>query len=584
MIEKRVIRHKNRRFESKELPSQTALRLRSDKNKRLVPDEEDNVFAAVSQMCSEPVLARDRDKTQAVVRESLDEKLVESPQLVLRSDRNKALIPDVDDTQVSVAAGEKMLLKALNSPRINWHNELPDEPDMPDSVEEEETVVPSSQIRPQVGRASVDLLESEYAFTQYIKKLIPMAIVGGRLYLFQAPCYRLLSDQEILTEIKAALPRDLRKDISMAFLKRAITQLKTEKDLQIDLEEINYNPYDVIFANGIYNVQTGHMRDGCPMDCYIAANAAKFRPKKGKKIKFNDTERAVVDDFFTQASGGDKEIEHLIWTTLGVMLSTEAKFKAFFYLFGPPDTGKSLFGTLVTRLIGAENCANILLNEVDAKYHGAELRGKLANISLDQPSVVIRNIGVFKQLTSGGSDVVTVEKKFGPVERLESRFIKFLFAGNHLPRLRENDDAFWTRMVLVPFENRVEKEDRDPDLLEKLLDRSDYIILRALKHYKAFLDNNMRFPACRRSEELKNGYIPVSPNEKVRMFVDECCELVPDAQAMTQELYACYCGFCQSNGYSAETIKAFSTILKREVPLDTFRQNSQRGYRGIRIK
>ena len=292
----------------------------------------------------------------------------------------------------------------------------------------------------------------------------------------------------------------------------------------------------------------------------------------------------MVDDFFEQASGGDKEIERLIWTTLGVMLSTEAKFKAFFYLFGPPDTGKSLFGTLVTRLIGAENCANILLNEVDAKYHGAELRGKLANISLDQPSVVIRNIGVFKQLTSGGSDVVTVEKKFGPVERLESRFIKFLFAGNHLPRLRENDDAFWTRMVLVPFENKVEKEDRDPDLLEKLLDRSDYIILRALKHDKAFLDNNMRFPACRRSEELKNGYIPVSPNEKVRMFVDECCELVPDAQAMTQELYACYCGFCQSNGYSAETIKAFSTILKREVPLDTFRQNSQRGYRGIRIK
>ena len=65
--------------------------------------------------------------------------------IVLRSDRNKALIPDGDDTQVSVATGEKMLLKALNSPRINWHDgEMPDEPDMPDSVEEEETVVPSS--------------------------------------------------------------------------------------------------------------------------------------------------------------------------------------------------------------------------------------------------------------------------------------------------------------------------------------------------------------------------------------------------------------------------------------------------------
>ena len=126
----------------------------------------------------------------------------------------------------------------------------------------------------------MDLLESEYAFTQYIKKLIPMAIVGGRLYLFQAPCYRLLSDQEILTEIKAALPRDLRKDISMAFLKRAITQLKTEKDLQIDLEEINYNPYDVIFANGIYNVQTGHMRDGCP-------NSVRKREKRSSPMTQN---------------------------------------------------------------------------------------------------------------------------------------------------------------------------------------------------------------------------------------------------------------------------------------------------------
>lgn len=88
----------------------------------------------------------------------------------------------------------------------------------------------------------------------------------------------------------------------MSFLKRAITQLKTEKDLRIDIDDVDYDPYDVIFANGIYNVKTGQMRDGCPMDCYIAANAVKFRPKKGKKIKFNDTERAVVDDFFTQAS------------------------------------------------------------------------------------------------------------------------------------------------------------------------------------------------------------------------------------------------------------------------------------------
>ena len=90
--------------------------------------------------------------------------------------------------------------------------------------------------------------------------------------------------------------------------------------------------------------------------------------------------------------------------------------------------------------------------------------------------IIIKDIGLFKQLTSGGSDVVTAEKKFGALGRPESRFIKFLFAGNHLPRLRETDDAFWSRMVLVPFENQIKREERDPDLLDKLLKRSDYII------------------------------------------------------------------------------------------------------------
>ena len=94
--------------------------------------------------------------------------------------------------------------------------------------------------------------------------------------------------------------------------------------------------------------------------------------------------------------------------------------------------------------------------------------------------IIIKDIGLFKQLTSGGSDVVTAEKKFGALGRPESRFIKFLFAGNHLPRLRETDNAFWSRMVLVPFENQIKQEERDPDLLDKLLKRSDECVKKKL--------------------------------------------------------------------------------------------------------
>lgn len=238
--------------------------------------------------------------------------------------------------------------------------------------------------------APVSLLENEYALAQYVKKLIPMAIIGGHLYLFQPPCFRALDDTEIQTEIKAALPTNIRSEVTMACLKRVVNQLKTEKDLQVDLGTVHYDPYDFVFANGVYNIETQQMREGRPADCFIAANATEFHPKRGKNSQYKD----VVDRFFADASGGDREIEALMWTTIGAMLSTEARFKAFFYLYGPPDTGKSLFGKLIMRLVGQENCGNIQLHEIDAKYHGAELRGKLANINLDQPSVVIKNIGV----------------------------------------------------------------------------------------------------------------------------------------------------------------------------------------------
>lgn len=452
----------------------------------------------------------------------------------------------------------------------------------------EDTILPHPPLLPdtfEVGRAtevhgpshlSANLVDDEYALTQYVKSLIPMVLIDGRLHLFREPCFRPLDDRELLTEIKAALPVEIRSKVPMPRLKRVLEQLRTEQDLERDLDRVAYDPCEIVFSNGVYNVKTREKRAGVPADLFVGANGTAFRPKRGK-------EGPNADAFFYEASSGDKEIEALMWTALGAMFSTEAKFKAFFYLYGPPDTGKSLFGKLCLRLIGAENCANILLHEIDAKYHGAELRGKLANISLDQPSVVIKNIGVFKQLTSGGSDVVTVEKKFGTIDRLDSRFVKFMFAGNQLPRLREYDEAFWSRMVLIPFEHQIPREQRDPNMLEKLLREKDYLIRKALKHYAKFLERGMRFPACRRAEELKCGVSITSPTDRVRQFVAACCELDTEARTLTRDLFARFYEFCREHGYHSGSEKAFSSCLKNELGFEPYRYASQRGYIGLRI-
>lgn len=228
-----------------------------------------------------------------------------------------------DETCPTIPAGEDLLLKALRAPT----NHEPDQPHVPDIAEE--TILPVVKKKLSVSAAPiaapVSLIDNEYALAQYVKKLIPMAIIGGHLYLFQPPCFRALDDTEIQTEIKAALPTNIRSEVTMACLKRVVNQLKTEKDLQIDLAVVRYDPHDFVFANGVYNLSAQQMREGRPADCFIAANAAEFHPKKGKNNQYKD----AVDRFFAEASGGDREIEALMWTTIGAMLSTEARFKAF---------------------------------------------------------------------------------------------------------------------------------------------------------------------------------------------------------------------------------------------------------------
>ena len=230
------------------------------------------------------------------------------------------------DQEVTSDAGpsaEEIMLKALQAPA----NHEPDQPHVPD-ISEEETILPVVRKGVSVSAAPitapVSLLDNEYALAQYVKKLIPMAIIGGHLHLFQAPCFRALDDTEIQTEIKAALPPNIRSEVTMACLKRVVNQLKTEKDLQIDLNTVRYDPHDFVFANGVYDIAAQQMREGRPADCFIAANATEFHPKRGKNSQYKD----VVDRFFAEASGGDREIEALMWTTIGAMLSTEARFKA----------------------------------------------------------------------------------------------------------------------------------------------------------------------------------------------------------------------------------------------------------------
>jgi putative DNA primase/helicase len=86
-------------------------------------------------------------------------------------------------------------------------------------------------------------------------------------------------------------------------------------------------------------------------------------------------------------------------------------------LDGPGDTGKSTLLALFEELLGTRNVSNATLQSIaHDRFAGADLYGKLANISADLDAKAIQSTGVFKILT-GGQDSLRVEPSTATLSR-----------------------------------------------------------------------------------------------------------------------------------------------------------------------
>lgn len=420
------------------------------------------------------------------------------------------------------------------------------------------------------------IVQDEYQFARALQKLCPFAVIDKKLHIFQSPVFVSGERMVLETAIKRLIDGTAMQGATMTQIDRAIRQLETEPQLQVDLEQVHYDPAELVFRNGVYNVITHEMRAATPSDYFLFCNQTEFWPKE-----VQSGETAV--QFFDMLSNGDPEIERLLFTVLGAMMSTESRFKSFFYLVGPPNTGKSTFTVLCQRLIGSNQCASVPLENLGKEFYAGELAGCRANIQADHGKVELEDCGVLKRLTSGGEDRQTSNAKYRKMVVVQSRFIKLLFAGNSMFSVKDADPAIWTRAVIVPCENPIPRQMHDRNLLEKLWEERNYILSRATEAYAAFLSNNMVFPPCRRAEEIVRGAHFQSKDAKLADFVEKCCEKTIDGAEYVSELYAAYTAYCQKNDWLAETQDWFSRHLRETCNLEKGRKSNRSKFFGIKL-
>ena len=412
----------------------------------------------------------------------------------------------------------------------------------------------------------------------------------GGLYYYTGKYYAAIrSDLELLELIRSKIS-------SSAF---AVSSTKPFQDLMVFLKTAPHlTPHNyenkllkarklVALKNGVLDISTLELKDFNPKYLLFHIVDASWKACCYPKIFLN---------FLRQASGYDEEIVRLATEIIGYLLSGSNQAKAFFVIGTAPDSGKSTLASLIKRLIGEEFVCSVEPNKLHERFALGSTRGKILNLALDIPQGRLCSAATSKLKAITGGDAISIEEKYMRLENTVSS-LRFLFGTNHpisLSASSADDDAFWNRLIVIPFLKSVRPEDKDPSLLDKLWEERDAIVSYCLKSYRKVLNNDFTFSYCQASLDIKESWRHDDASfVSFANFWQDCVEVTGDFndQIYAQTLYDQYFSFCQDHLFEPiyytrmrEWIEAHTDgemcVSKR---LHYTGKNPRAGYCGIKV-
>jgi putative DNA primase/helicase len=226
--------------------------------------------------------------------------------------------------------------------------------------------------------------------------------------------------------------------------------------------------------------------------------------------------------------------------------------------FGSGANGKSLALKIISELAGSQNVSNYSLSSLtdSTGYSRAQIGDKLVNICTEISGNIESDM--FKVLAS--NEPIDARSPFG-VPFILTEYGKVIVAANILPKSVEHSEGYHRRWLILPWDAKIPKEERDPDLFNKIIQANELsgifnLVLDGLKR----LLKNRKFSPC--SEIDNAGKSFKKESNSTLMFMDEAgYEVSATAYEPIADLYPKFVDYCRDAG-----TKAFSRInFRREL-------------------
>lgn len=342
----------------------------------------------------------------------------------------------------------------------------------------------------------------------------------------------------------------LKKQICSKNTNNAVLDLaRSGEGIATSVDEWDNEPMLLNTRDGVIDLETG---DRVPRAGLLFTQSSGVAPKKGPTPKWVR--------FLDQVFGGDRELIAFMQRMAGYCLTGSTKEQKMFFLYGTGSNGKSVFLD-VLRAVAGDYAHNLPTEALMASRNDrhpttlAALHGKRLAISGEVEHSAYWAQSRIKQLT--GDETLTA--RYMRQDEFTFRMTqKHIVAGNFKPRLKGDDYAMVRRMVLIPFTQRFEGEDCDPDLLAKLREEYPGILAWCIEGARQWAKNGLAIPAVVRAA----SQVYMDEQNDIQQWLDACCVETPGGNESSSRLYESFTYWKQENGERVPSHRNFSERLE----------------------
>ena len=258
--------------------------------------------------------------------------------------------------------------------------------------------------------------------------------------------------------------------------------------------------------------------------------------------------------------------------------------EALIIAYGTGRNGKSTFWNAVSKVLGLYS-GNISADTLTVGCHRnikpelAEVKGKRLLIAAEMQEGARLNDSTVKQLCS--TDDIFAEKKYKEPFSFTPCHTLVLYT-NHLPKVSGSDDGIWRRLIVIPFNAKIEGSGDKKNY-------SEYIYINAGESILAWIiegarkviaqDFKITVPVCVKDaiEEYRER------NDWFAHFLDDRCELGEEFRESSGALYQAYRSYSmETNEYVRSTSDFYFALqsagYKRVV------SKNRRYFKGLKLK